>query len=439
MKKRLLHKMLAVLLVVLLGAGMSYDAVTAAQEPGAPAEGASLKEDAEGGEGSGSSGASPAKSGGTGSPSKGSGKQTSDSLKKAQDEKEALEKELAAAQQTIQDLKESKGDVEAKVAELNQQLINISSRIAELENQLTEKSEDILAAQEELAGAQQREAQQYADMKERIRFMYENGDSSYLEVLLSSRNISELLNAAEYIAEIQSYDRQKLTEYEETVQYITDLEATLEQEYADLEVLKASVEEEKATVAAMMRQKETELAGLADDIMDAQSEADYYEAEIQAQEELIAAIKRAEAEKAAAGIVDNPYTGGAFLWPCPSSTRITSNFGPRTAPTSGASSYHQGIDIGAANGADIVAAADGTVRAATSSSAAGNYVMIDHGGGLYSVYMHASELLVSPGQQVTAGQVIARVGSTGISTAPHLHFGVSQNGSYVSPWGYLGS
>ena len=188
-----------------------------------------------------------------------------------------------------------------------------------------------------------------------------------------------------------------------------------------------------------MRQKEDELAGLADDIADAQSEADYYEAEIQAQEELIAAIKRAEAEKAAAGIVDNPYSGGAFLWPCPSSTRITSNYGPRTAPTSGASSYHQGIDIGAAHGSDIVAAADGTVRAATSSSAAGNYVMIDHGGGLYSVYMHASELLVSPGQQVSAGQVIARVGSTGISTAPHLHFGVSLNGSYVSPWGYLGS
>ena len=105
---------------------------------------------------------------------------------------------------------------------------------------------------------------------------------------------------------------------------------------------------------------------------------------------------------------------------------------------SGASSNHKGIDIGASAGADIIAAADGTVTAASYSSAAGNYVMIDHGGGLYTVYMHASSLLVSPGQTVSAGDVIAKVGSTGISTGSHLHFGVSLNGRYVSPWSYLG-
>lgn len=440
MKNRLLHRMIAMVLVVLMGTGISLQAVSASQDNG-KSEALSGNAGSKNGSDAGSQGAADSQKGkGTQSSGKGNGKDSaSDSLKKAQEEKDALERELAAAQQTIKDLKESQGDIQDKVAELNRQLINISARISELENQLTQKSEDIVAAQEELEAAKQREAQQYEDMKERIRFMYENGDSSYLEILLSAQSLPELLNAAEYISQIQSYDRQKLTEYEQTVQMITDLEASLEQEYEELQVLKESVENEKATVAALMRQKEDELAGLADDIADAQSEADYYEAEIQAQEELIAAIKRAEAEKAAAGIVDNPYSGGAFLWPCPSSTRITSNYGPRTAPTSGASSYHQGIDIGAAHGADIVAAADGTVRAATSSSAAGNYVMIDHGGGLYSVYMHASELLVSPGQQVSAGQVIARVGSTGISTAPHLHFGVSLNGSYVSPWGYLGS
>jgi murein DD-endopeptidase MepM/ murein hydrolase activator NlpD len=440
MKNRLLHRMIAMVLVVLMGTGISLQAVSASQDNG-KSEALSGNAGSKDGSDAGSQGAADSQKGkGTQSSGKGNGKDSaSDSLKKAQEEKDALERELAAAQQTIKDLKESQGDIQDKVAELNRQLINISARISELENQLTQKSEDIVAAQEELEAAKQREAQQYEDMKERIRFMYENGDSSYLEILLSAQSLPELLNAAEYISQIQSYDRQKLTEYEQTVQMITDLEASLEQEYEELQVLKESVENEKATVAALMRQKEDELAGLADDIADAQSEADYYEAEIQAQEELIAAIKRAEAEKAAAGIVDNPYSGGAFLWPCPSSTRITSNYGPRTAPTSGASSYHQGIDIGAAHGADIVAAADGTVRAATSSSAAGNYVMIDHGGGLYSVYMHASELLVSPGQQVSAGQVIARVGNTGISTAPHLHFGVSLNGSYVSPWGYLGS
>ena len=357
------------------------------------------------------------------------------SLQEAQDEKAQLEKALKEAQSTIED---SKGDIESKVTELNQQLIDISARITDLENQLTAKSEDIQETKDELAGAQEREAQQYADMKVRIQFMYENGQTSYLEALLSSRNISEFLNSADYIAQIQSYDRQKLTEYQDTVESIVNLEAQLEQEYTDLEALKSTVESNKATVAAMMRQKESELADISGDIEDAQSDADYYAAEIQAQEELIAAIKRAEAEKAAAGVEEHPYTGGAFRWPCPSSTRVTSDYGTRVSPMSGASSNHKGIDIGASAGADIIAAADGTVTAASYSSAAGNYVMIDHGGGLYTVYMHASSLLVSPGQTVSAGDVIAKVGSTGISTGSHLHFGVSLNGSYVSPWSYLG-
>lgn len=359
------------------------------------------------------------------------------SLQEAQDEKAQLEKALKEAQSTIEDLRDSKGDIESKVTELNQQLIDISARITDLENQLTAKSEDIQETKDELAGAKEREAQQYADMKVRIQFMYENGQTSYLEALLSSRNISEFLNSADYIAQIQSYDRQKLTEYQDTVESIVNLEAQLEQEYTDLEALKSTVESNKVTVAAMMRQKESELADISGDIEDAQSDADYYAAEIQAQEELIAAIKRAEAEKAAAGVEEHPYTGGAFRWPCPSSTRVTSNYGTRVSPMSGASSNHKGIDIGASAGADIIAAADGTVTAASYSSAAGNYVMIDHGGGLYTVYMHASSLLVSPGQTVSAGDVIAKVGSTGISTGSHLHFGVSLNGSYVSPWSYL--
>lgn len=360
------------------------------------------------------------------------------SLQEAQDEKAQLEKALKEAQSTIEGLRDSKGDIESKVTELNQQLIDISARITDLENQLTAKSEDIQETKDELAGAKEREAQQYADMKVRIQFMYENGQTSYLEALLSSRNISEFLNSADYIAQIQSYDRQKLTEYQDTVESIVNLEAQLEQEYTDLEALKSTVESNKATVAAMMRQKESELADISGDIEDAQSDADYYAAEIQAQEELIAAIKRAEAEKAAAGVEEHPYTGGAFRWPCPSSTRVTSDYGTRVSPMSGASSNHKGIDIGASSGADIIAAADGTVTAASYSSAAGNYVMIDHGGGLYTVYMHASSLLVSPGQTVSAGDVIAKVGSTGISTGSHLHFGVSLNGSYVSPWSYLG-
>lgn len=401
-KVRFLRRILAVGVVIILGAGMTVQASSKSSKT-------DMTEKAE-----------------------------STSLSEAEKEKEELEKQLSDAKKLISNLKESKGDVEDKVAELNNQLLDISSRITSLENQLTDKSNEITAAKEELEEAKADAQKQYEDMKVRIQYMYENSQTSYAEVFLSSGSVSEFLNSAEYIAQIQSYDRQKLDDFEATVEEITEMEAQLEQDYEDLEVMKATVEEEKKSVAALMNEKETELAGIKDDISDAQSEAAYFEAEIQAQEELIAEIKRIEAEKAAAGEVDNPYSGGAFTWPCPSSTRITSDYGPRTSPTAGASSNHKGIDIGASYGAAIVAAADGKVKAATYSSTAGNYVMIDHGGGLYTVYMHASSLNVSVGQTVSAGDTIAYVGSTGISTGNHLHFGVSLNGSYVSPWSYLG-
>ena len=405
----------------------------------------------------------------TGLTAQAKGDASSTSLKEAQKEKAALEKQLKAAKELINDLKDSKGDVEDKVQELNNELVDISSKITSLENQLADKSTEIADAEAELAQAEadkqiaqaraeerrataiameqeMKEQTQYNAMKTRIRYMYENSQTTYLEQLLESNSVAEFLNTAEYIAEIQKYDRQKLDEYTENIEYITVAKEQLEQDYADLENMKANVESQKQSVAALMSQKETELAGITSNISDAQEDAKYFEAEIQAQNELIAEIKRIEAEKAAAAakaaaegkeVADNPYTGGAFTWPCPSSTRVTSDYGTRVSPTSGASSNHKGIDIGASAGAAIVAAANGTVKAANYSSAAGNYVMIDHGGGLYTVYMHCSSLAVSEGTAVSAGQTIAYVGSTGISTGNHLHFGVSLNGSYVSPWSYL--
>lgn len=396
------------------------------------------------------------------------------SLSEAQEEKKELEKALKQAQSMIDELETSQGDVEESIKNLNSQLVEISAQITSLENDLAEKSNSIISTQEELQAAQEAAATQYEDMKVRIQFMYENSTDSYLEMLLSSKSISEFLNAAEYIAEIETYDRKKLTEYEETVAYISDTEALLQQEYAELEEMKEDVERQKQAVAALMEQKEVQLAGIESDLSSAMSDADYFAAEIQAQDEMIAEIQAAEAAKIAAeqaaaaqqaanaGNTENgsgdgnsadggstsesggsggesapEYTGGVFTWPCPSSYRITSDYGPRTSPTAGASSNHKGIDIGAAYGADIVAAADGRVVTASYSSSAGNYVMIDHGNGLYTVYMHASSLCVSSGQNVSAGDVVAKVGSTGVSTGNHLHFGVSLNGSYVSPWNYL--
>lgn len=170
---------------------------------------------------------------------------TSTSLKEAQQEKAALEKALEDAKQTINELKESKGDVQEKVNDLNTQLMNISSQITALENQLaqknqelTEKKDQIEDTKSQLEDAKKQEEQQYADMKVRIQFMYENAQESYFEALFSSESFSDFLNSAEYIIQIQEYDRKKLNEYQDTVDYIENVEKQLEEDYATLEEIK---------------------------------------------------------------------------------------------------------------------------------------------------------------------------------------------------------
>lgn len=388
-------------------------------------------------------------------------------LSEAQQEKKTLENDLQKAKELIDSLKGSKEDIQSEVEKLDKQLNKISGKVKELESRLSKKRQEIADTESALNKAKEQEKKQYRNMKKRIQFMYENGQTSYVEMLLSADSFTDFLNAVEYITQISQYDRKMLKEYQNMQVTIADTQKTLETDYASLQSLQAKVQEEKQAVAALESAKKGELNDVADDLTDAQTVAKAYEAEIQAQNEVIAQIQAAQkraAEQQAAqqqaqaaeenqGATDaagenqntaqnttpsgNGQSTGSMMWPCPSSKRVTSDYGPRTSPTNGASSNHKGIDIGAAYGADIVAADGGTVLVATYSSSGGNYVIIDHGGGLCTVYMHASSLTVSAGQTVSKGQVIAKVGSTGISTGNHLHFGVTLNGVYVSPWGYV--
>lgn len=388
-------------------------------------------------------------------------------LSEAQQEKKTLENDLQKAKELIDSLKGSKEDIQSEVEKLDKQLNEISGKVKELESRLSKKRQEIADTESALNKAKEQEKKQYRNMKKRIQFMYENGQTSYVEMLLSADSFTDFLNAVEYITQISQYDRKMLKEYQNMQVTIADTQKTLETDYASLQSLQAKVQEEKQAVAALESAKKGELNDVADDLTDAQTVAKAYEAEIQAQNEVIAQIQAAQkraAEQQAAqqqaqaaeenqGATDaagenqntaqnttpsgNGQSTGSMMWPCPSSKRVTSDYGPRTSPTNGASSNHKGIDIGVAYGADIVAADGGTVLVATYSSSGGNYVIIDHGGGLCTVYMHASSLTVSAGQTVSKGQVIAKVGSTGISTGNHLHFGVTLNGVYVSPWGYV--
>ena len=147
----------------------------------------------------------------------------------------------------------------------------------------------------------------------------------------------------------------------------------------------------------------------------------------------------AEERKKLAAEQGRRYDGGMFTWPAPSYTRISDEYGNRIHPILGTQQFHNGLDMAAPGGSAILAAYDGTVVAAAYSNSMGNYIMIDHGDSLYTIYMHASALYVSKGQEVSKGQKIAAVGSTGRSTGNHLHFSVRLNGNYVSPWNYLRS
>lgn len=405
---------------------------------------------------------------------------TSSSLTNAEQEKQQLESALQEAQGLISELQDSQEDAESKIAELDQKMSDISGQMTSLEQKLDDKSAEISDTETLLAQSEENASAQYDSMKLRIQYMYENAQSmSYMEILCTSGNVSDFLNSVDYVYELSEYDRTMLEQYQNTTQLVADTKEQLEQDYADLETMQAELQDQKDAVAALRGQKETELASIGSQLDTAEDVAQNYQNEIAAQEEVIEEIKtqlalqaQREAERRAAAeaeakrkaeeaadsgtenstengnsgdsggsttdYVEPPsYTGGAFTWPCPSSRRVTSDYGNRLSPTAGASSSHKGIDIGASYGADIVAAADGEVIYSGYSAAAGNHVIISHGNGLCTVYMHASSLNVSVGDAVSAGQSIAKVGSTGISTGNHLHFGVSVNGAYVSPWNYL--
>lgn len=358
-----------------------------------------------------------------------------------------LEAEKQKVEAALKNLEGLKHDAAAYVKQLDAELGVINQEMEQLAVQIEEKEAEITVTQENLEAAREVEAGQYASMKLRIKYMYERGNTSMIELLLQSSDLVQLMNRAEYIRKISEYDKDMMDEYVATKNTISAHEAELLTEHGELLYLQEQTRFKQQSTETLLSQKSTELSNFEKKIGEAQGQISEYEKDIQAQENQIknleAEIKRKEeaAKKAAeaAGKQYNTVSLGNinFIWPCPSSSRITSGFGGRSSPTEGASSNHQGIDIGAPTGTPIVAAASGTVVIATYSYSAGNYVMLNHGGGVYTVYMHCSQLLVSEGQQVSQGATIAKVGSTGYSTGAHLHFGIRAGGQYLNPSKYV--
>ncbi len=372
---------------------------------------------------------------------------TNDSIKKkeaeidkAKEEKKALQSGLTDVKALKKKLEASKADLANYVAELDADLANIQAKLDELKAMVEEKEKEIEAKTKELEEAIDTQQTQYEAMKSRIKFMYEKGDTLFLELFMGAKSFGDMLNKADYIEMLSSYDRKMLDEYVAYAEYVALCKEGLEEEKDVLEEAKAAAKEEEASLNELIATKEHEIYKVSGDIQSQEAAIKEYEASIAAENETIAALEAAVAEekKKLAAEQARRYDGGMFAWPAPSYTRISDEYGNRPHPILKVTKFHNGLDMAAPGGSPILAAYDGTVVAAAYSGSMGNYIMIDHGDGLYTIYMHASALYVSKGAEVSKGAKIAAVGSTGRSTGNHLHFGVRLNGSYVNPRNYLG-
>ena len=366
-------------------------------------------------------------------------RQKEEEIKKAKEEKNSLQSSLSNVKEIKKQLETSKNNLANYITELDANLSTIQAKIEELKGLITEKEEEIAAKEKELEEAVAVQEAQYEAMKARIKFMYEKGDTVYLELLFAADSFGEVLNKAEYIEMLSSYDRKKLDEYVAQAEYVSLCKESLEEQKSVLDEARRVQEEEEASMNALISAKEQEISNVTSDIKNKEAAIAEYEADIAAQNQTIAALEKAVAEERArlAEEQGRRYDGGVFTWPAPSYTRISDDYGNRIHPTLGIQKFHNGIDMAAPGGSAILAAYDGKVVAADYNSSMGNYIMIDHGDSLYTIYMHASALYVSKGTEVSKGQKIAAVGTTGRSTGNHLHFSVRKGGSYVNPWSYL--
>ena len=375
---------------------------------------------------------------------------------------DALEQQAQEQQDVINDLTNQKARfITRKLAldgkiEINRQMIEL------IGEQIKIYDEIIAEKQAELDKALEKETAQTELLRSRIRAMEENSSYSYASFIFDSSSVTELLSRIGDVNDIMHYDKALEEEYMAAREDVESIKKSYEEVRHEQELLQKELDTKQAELDAQVEAAYTMIADIETLSDDAQAEYDAIaEEEAKAEETLQEAIRKRAAEEAAKNAANNVNSGGNsggsggnsggggssgggsatslsnLQWPVPSCTLITSRFGYRVAPTTGASTYHGGLDIGAGMGASIVAAGAGDVIYAGDNGGYGKCVMIDHGNGVVTVYAHMSSIGVSYGQYVTAGQYVGAVGSTGVSTGPHCHFEIRINGAQTDPAAYF--
>ena len=386
-------------------------------------------------------------------------------------EKEEIKDKIAEVQEQYEQNEDEIADIIARKNVIDQEIQLLYTQIENMNEQLAAYNILIADKQDELDVAEDRYAVLNEENKLRIRTMEEEGELSYWEVLFKANSFSDLLDRLNIVEEIAASDNRRLKELSKAADDVAVAQGELVSEKDEMELAKQELDAAEAEMDAKRKEADAiiqELLEKADDLSALEDDFERQEAEFL--EEI--AKKEVEFDEAKqreweaymatyvppttappAGSTNNSTpsnsgssgnsggnvgtaTGGGWVRPC-SYTSITSPFGYRQSPTSGASTYHQGVDLDTGTGWPVVAARAGTVTIAGWGKAAGNYVQINHHDGFSSIYMHLSSIGVRAGQNVSAGQYIGATGSTGVSTGDHLHFGISLNGVYVNPCSYV--
>ena len=341
--------------------------------------------------------------------------QLQEQIEQANQELSNTQSELSENLQEVEKLDEKISTSEAELQKLNEQVETLKASMKQIEDELNEVTEKY--------------EKQKKVFEKRVVALYETGEIDYLDILLNSNSVSEFVSSYYVIAEITEADNELLNDIAEKKDTIALSKEKLENEKEELASL---VETQQRTSKILQNTKtirESYISKLSDEEKEKQAQID----EMTKQYE---EVNRQILELAQQGL-DTQYIGGELAWPVPGYTKITSKYGMRVHPITGQYKLHTGVDIGAPTGANFIAANDGIVVKAEYNTAYGRMVIIDHGGGISTLYAHGSEFLVEVGQTVKRGDAVLKVGSSGYSTGPHAHFEVRINGVVTDPMPYI--
>ncbi len=350
-----------------------------------------------------------------------------DKIKDLQQELERINREMQQTQDALKQLERNRENVLGEKAYIERQIDLTQQELEQINALLLQSEQNIAQKQQELEEAEAQAAGQYDLLKQRIRLLYEEGNTTYLEILLTSSTLSEFLSRYEIVKEIMAFDNALFDNMIENKEKVAHTKQMLEEELAVQQQIKENVQEKKETLHVQNESRNVMLQRLSAQQRDYEKGLDELEETSADTEKEIQRLQELNKRR---------YAGGKMTWTTPDYYDITSPYGMRVHPITGSQRVHTGIDIGAPSNASVVAANDGIVIFAGWNGGYGQCIIIDHGGGIATLYAHNNRLLVRVDQEVKRGQEIAKVGSTGLSTGPHLHFEVREKGVHVNPMRY---